>query len=106
MKIFIFILQKGRFYKQFNKYGFEYNYEVLGEIFNSSVATGKLSHAFTKEPLTLDEEKELEEDFFQKVCMLTLILMLMVMSQKKQVKERKPLGLQVSADVKRPRMQD
>ena len=56
-------LQKGKFYKQFKKNGFEHNYEILGEIFNNSTATGKLSHASTQNPPTSDEERELEEDF-------------------------------------------
>ncbi|MED6137504.1 hypothetical protein PIB30_065603, partial [Stylosanthes scabra] len=66
LKIFIYILQKGRFYRQFKKNGFEYNYDILGEIFNNSTATEKLSHASTKEPPTSDEEKQLEEDFLSK----------------------------------------
>ena len=66
LKIFICITQEGRFHKQFKKHGFKYNYEILGEIFNSSTATGKLSHASTKESPTSDEEKELEEDFLSK----------------------------------------
>ncbi|KAL6499969.1 hypothetical protein OROGR_027879 [Orobanche gracilis] len=57
---------KGRFYKQFKKHGFEHDYDVVGEIFNSSTATGKLSQASTREPPTSDEEKDIEEDFLSK----------------------------------------
>ncbi|MED6216398.1 hypothetical protein PIB30_007376 [Stylosanthes scabra] len=57
---------KGRYYKQFKKSGFEWDYEILGEIFNNSTASGQLSHASTKEPPTSDEEKLLEKDFLSK----------------------------------------
>ncbi|KAJ1441644.1 hypothetical protein SESBI_01268 [Sesbania bispinosa] len=57
---------KGRFYKNFKKNGFEHDYDVLGEIFNSSTATGKLSQASTQEPPTPDEEREIEGDFVTK----------------------------------------
>ncbi|KHN45216.1 hypothetical protein glysoja_043533 [Glycine soja] len=58
--------QKGRHYKNFKKHGFEYDYDILGDIFNSSTATGKLSHASTQEPPNSDEEKVMEGDFFTK----------------------------------------
>ncbi|CAL0320089.1 unnamed protein product [Lupinus luteus] len=57
---------KVRFYKQFKRHGFEHDYDVVGEIFNSSTATGKLSQTSTREPPTSDEEKEIEEDFLSK----------------------------------------
>ncbi|XP_057430818.1 uncharacterized protein At2g29880-like [Lotus japonicus] len=58
--------KKGKFYKQFKKHGFEHDYYILGEIFNSSTATGKLSQASTQEPPNSDEEREIEEDFLSK----------------------------------------
>ncbi|XP_028214870.1 uncharacterized protein LOC114396901 [Glycine soja] len=58
--------EKGRHYKNFKKHGFEYDYDILGDIFNSSTATGKLSHASTQEPPNSDEEKVMEGDFFTK----------------------------------------
>ncbi|OIW00897.1 hypothetical protein TanjilG_19838 [Lupinus angustifolius] len=58
--------KKGTFYKQFKRHGFEHDYDVVGEIFNSSIATGKLSQASTREPPTSDEDKEIEEDFLSK----------------------------------------
>ncbi|KAK7330782.1 hypothetical protein VNO77_24982 [Canavalia gladiata] len=54
------------FYKQLKKNGFEYDYNILGEIFNSSTTIGKLSQAFTQEPPTSDEEREIEECFLSK----------------------------------------
>ena len=59
-------MQKGKYYKQFKKNGFEYDYDILGEIFNSSTATGKLSHASTQDPPTSDEERQMEDDFLAK----------------------------------------
>ncbi|KAJ1407041.1 Myb/SANT-like domain [Sesbania bispinosa] len=58
--------EKGRFYKNFKKHGFELDYDILGEIFNSSTTTGKLSQAFTQQPPTSDEERDLEGDFLTK----------------------------------------
>ncbi|CAL0318388.1 unnamed protein product [Lupinus luteus] len=60
-----YTLQKGRFYKQFKRHGFEH-YDVDGEIFNSSTPTGKLSQASTREPPPLDEEKEINQYFLSK----------------------------------------
>ncbi|KAF7812780.1 putative nuclease HARBI1 [Senna tora] len=57
---------KGRYYKQFKKNGFEYDYDMLGEIFNNSTISGKLSHASTQEPPTSNEERLLEDDFLSK----------------------------------------
>ncbi|MED6146467.1 hypothetical protein PIB30_034695 [Stylosanthes scabra] len=57
---------KGKYYKQIKKNGFEYDYEMLGEIFNSSTATGKLSHASTPKPPNSDDEKQMEDDFIAK----------------------------------------
>ena len=45
---------------------FEFDYDILGEIFNNSTASGKLSHASTQEPPTSDEERLLEENFLSK----------------------------------------
>ncbi|MED6208422.1 hypothetical protein PIB30_044922 [Stylosanthes scabra] len=39
---------------------------MLGEIFNSSTAIGKLSHVLTREPPNSDEEKQMEDDFIVK----------------------------------------
>ncbi|XAR71447.1 hypothetical protein NMG60_11028706 [Bertholletia excelsa] len=57
---------KGKYYKQFKKQGFEHDYNILGEIFNTSTTTGKLGRASTHEPQNLDEEQDLEEDFLSK----------------------------------------
>ncbi|KAJ1376551.1 Myb/SANT-like domain [Sesbania bispinosa] len=57
---------KERFYKNFKKNGFEHDYDVLGEIFNSSTTMGKLSQASTQEPPTSDEEREVEGNFLTK----------------------------------------
>ncbi|KAF7800987.1 protein ALP1-like [Senna tora] len=46
--------------------GFEYDYDKLGEIFNNSTASGKLSQASTQEPPTSDQERLLEDDFLSK----------------------------------------
>lgn len=60
------LIKKGRHYKNFKKHGFEYDYDILGDIFNSSTATGKLSHASTHEPPNSDEERAMEGDFLTK----------------------------------------
>ncbi|XVF20939.1 hypothetical protein REPUB_Repub12eG0047100 [Reevesia pubescens] len=39
------------------------DYELLGEIFNTTTATGKLQKLSTKDPLSSDEEQRLEEEF-------------------------------------------
>ncbi|KAG5069859.1 hypothetical protein JHK85_002236 [Glycine max] len=52
--------------KNFKKHGFEYNYDILSDIFNSSTLIGKLSHAFTQEPPNSNEEKAMEGDFLTK----------------------------------------
>ncbi|KAJ1391869.1 hypothetical protein SESBI_36302 [Sesbania bispinosa] len=52
--------------QSFKKNGFEHDYDVLGEIFNSSTTTGKLSQASTQEQPTSDEEREIEGDFLTK----------------------------------------
>ncbi|KAK7350477.1 hypothetical protein VNO77_09166 [Canavalia gladiata] len=65
-EVWIDLSLKGKFYKQFKKNGFEYNYDILGEIFNSSMTNGKLSQASTQEPPTFDEEREIKECFLSK----------------------------------------
>ncbi|KHN36196.1 hypothetical protein glysoja_003319 [Glycine soja] len=60
------LIKKGRHYKNFKKHGFEYNYDILSDIFNSSTLIGKLSHAFTQEPPNSNEEKAMEGDFLTK----------------------------------------
>ncbi|KAG5063476.1 hypothetical protein JHK85_004659 [Glycine max] len=60
------LIKKGRHYKNFKKHGFEYDYDILGDIFNSSTTTGKLSHASTQEPPNSDEERAMEGDFLTK----------------------------------------
>ncbi|GAB2287673.1 hypothetical protein Dimus_022040, partial [Dionaea muscipula] len=49
----------------FRKEGFPH-YEILGEIFNGTSATGGMHNASTIEPPTSDEEKRIEDDFFNK----------------------------------------
>ncbi|KHN21833.1 hypothetical protein glysoja_033692 [Glycine soja] len=60
------LIKKGRHYKNFKKHGFEYDYDILGDIFNSSTTTGKLSHASTQDPPNFDEERAMEGDFLTK----------------------------------------
>ncbi|GMI94093.1 hypothetical protein HRI_003078600 [Hibiscus trionum] len=47
---------------KFKKQGCE-DYELLGEIFNTTTATGKLQQLSTEDPLSPNEEKRLEEEF-------------------------------------------
>ncbi|XVF07146.1 hypothetical protein REPUB_Repub06bG0113500 [Reevesia pubescens] len=49
-------------FKKFKKQGCA-DYELLGEIFNTTTATGKLQQLSTKDPLSPDEERCLEEEF-------------------------------------------
>ncbi|GAB2278169.1 hypothetical protein Dimus_012863 [Dionaea muscipula] len=52
-------------YKTFRKEGFRH-YEVLGEIFYGTSATGGLHNASTEQPPTSDEERKMEDDFLNK----------------------------------------
>ncbi|GAB2279560.1 hypothetical protein Dimus_014203 [Dionaea muscipula] len=52
-------------YKTFRKEGFRH-YEVLGEIFHGTSATGGLHNASTELPPTSDEERRMEDDFLNK----------------------------------------
>ncbi|RZB54913.1 hypothetical protein D0Y65_044712, partial [Glycine soja] len=60
------LIKKGRHYKSFKKHGFEYDYDILDDIFNLSTTTEKLSHASTQEPPNSDEERAMEDDFLTK----------------------------------------
>ncbi|KAJ1441222.1 hypothetical protein SESBI_01356 [Sesbania bispinosa] len=60
------LYKKGIFYKQFKKHGFEYDYEMFGEIFNPSTSIEKLNQASTQEPPTSDKEREIDDDFLVK----------------------------------------
>ncbi|KAK8617365.1 hypothetical protein V6N13_080281 [Hibiscus sabdariffa] len=48
--------------KKFKKQGCE-DYELLGEIFNTKTATGKLQQLSTEDPLSPNEDRRLEEEF-------------------------------------------
>ncbi|KAK8612843.1 hypothetical protein V6N13_092947 [Hibiscus sabdariffa] len=54
--------KKNKEFKKFKKQGCE-DYELLGEIFNTTTATGKLQQLSTKDPLSPIEERHLEEEF-------------------------------------------
>ena len=55
-------MQKNKGFKTFKKHGCK-NYELLGQVFNNSTATGQLHHASTQLPPTSDEERQNEEEF-------------------------------------------
>ncbi|KAK8613845.1 hypothetical protein V6N13_101601 [Hibiscus sabdariffa] len=55
-------LQKNKEFKKFKKQGCE-DYELLGEIFNTTTATGKLQQLSTEDPLSPNEDRRLEEEF-------------------------------------------
>ncbi|KAJ8759894.1 hypothetical protein K2173_009995 [Erythroxylum novogranatense] len=57
--------QKNRVFKTFRRKGCSH-YELLGQIFNNSTATGHLHHASTQLPPTSDEEREVETEFLNK----------------------------------------
>ncbi|XP_050234847.1 uncharacterized protein LOC126683061 [Mercurialis annua] len=57
--------QKNKIFKVFKKNGCK-NYEILGQIFNKSTATGHLHHASTQLPPTSDDERLNEEEFLNK----------------------------------------
>ncbi|KAK7317497.1 hypothetical protein RJT34_01785 [Clitoria ternatea] len=59
-EVWVDLCAQGRFYKQFKKYVFEFDYEILGEIFDSITTNGKLSQTPTQEPPISDEERDLE----------------------------------------------
>ncbi|KAL2549249.1 Uncharacterized protein Fot_10779 [Forsythia ovata] len=52
-------------YRTFRKEGCKY-YELLGEIFGGTTATGGLSNASTQLPPTSEEERQLEDDFLSR----------------------------------------
>ncbi|KAK8665360.1 hypothetical protein V6N13_005529 [Hibiscus sabdariffa] len=54
--------EKNKEFKKFKKQGCE-DYELLGEIFNTTTATGKLQQLSTEDPLSPIEERRLEEEF-------------------------------------------
>ncbi|KAK8715204.1 hypothetical protein V6N13_042542 [Hibiscus sabdariffa] len=54
--------KKNKEFKKFKKQGCE-DYELLGEIFNTTTATGKLQQLSTEDPLSPIEERHLEEEF-------------------------------------------
>ncbi|KAK8716166.1 hypothetical protein V6N13_043484 [Hibiscus sabdariffa] len=54
--------KKNKEFKKFKKQGCE-DYELLGEIFNTTTATGKLQQLSTEDPLSPIEERRLEEEF-------------------------------------------
>ncbi|KAF5206475.1 hypothetical protein FRX31_003938 [Thalictrum thalictroides] len=57
--------KKNRAYKSFRKLGCK-NYQLLGQVFDKSTATGGLHHPSTQLPPTSDEERQTEEDFMNK----------------------------------------
>lgn len=57
---------------RFRQRGCEH-YSLLGEIFSSTTATGKLHYDSTQEPLDSADERELEADFLIPEFMLMLI---------------------------------
>ncbi|KAK8669648.1 hypothetical protein V6N13_107073 [Hibiscus sabdariffa] len=54
--------EKNKEFKKFKKQGCE-DYELLGEIFNTTTVTGKLQQLSTEDPLSPIEERRLEEEF-------------------------------------------
>ncbi|KAL2517437.1 Myb DNA-bind 3 domain-containing protein [Abeliophyllum distichum] len=52
-------------YRTFRKEGCKH-YELLGEIFGGTTATGGLGNASTQLPPTSDEERQLEDDFLSR----------------------------------------
>ncbi|KAL2507290.1 uncharacterized protein Fot_30937 [Forsythia ovata] len=52
-------------YRTFRKEGCKH-YELLGEIFGGTTATGGLGYASTQLPPTSDEERQLEDDFLSR----------------------------------------
>ncbi|GMI96639.1 hypothetical protein HRI_003333200 [Hibiscus trionum] len=54
--------KKNKEFKRFKKQGCE-DYELLGEKFNTTTATGKLQQLSTEDPLSPNEERRLEEEF-------------------------------------------
>ncbi|KAK8643869.1 hypothetical protein V6N13_013146 [Hibiscus sabdariffa] len=54
--------KKNKEFKKFKKQGCE-DHELLGEIFNTTTATGKLQQLSTEDPLSPIEERRLEEEF-------------------------------------------
>ena len=58
-------MQKHRNFKSFKKNGCK-NYELLGQVFSKSTATGHLHHASTQLPPTSDDERQNEEEFLNK----------------------------------------
>ncbi|KAK8640409.1 hypothetical protein V6N13_008163 [Hibiscus sabdariffa] len=53
--------KKNKEFKKFKKQGCE-DYELLGEIFNTTTATGKLQQLSTEDPLSPNEVRRLEEE--------------------------------------------
>jgi hypothetical protein len=68
--LFSFFKQKHKDYKTLKKNGCK-NYELLGQVFNKSTATGHLHFASTQLPPTSDEEREVEEVFLHKGVHIT-----------------------------------
>ena len=58
----IFFPQKVSGVKPYRKKGLEH-YQTLGEIFNTTTASGHLRFSSSQAPLSLDEDRELEENF-------------------------------------------